>query len=391
MTTTATPARKRQKAYLALANGTIFEGEAWGAPGLATGEVVFTTGMTGYQEVLTDPSYSGQMVTMTAPHIGNTGVNSEDPESRSGKPQVAGFIVRAPSPRQSNWRAEATLDEYLADNGIVGIADLDTRRLTRLLRDGGSQNGCIGTGDPATLVDQAKAAPNMEGADLVSGVTPKAPYQFTESRAIWQVPFDFCEQPIVGSPANRPEPTFNVAVLDFGIKRNILRCLVDSGCRVTGLPASTSAADILAANPDGIFLSNGPGDPAAVGYAIDTIRELLGKVPIFGICLGHQLLARALGASTYKLKFGHRGLNQPVKDLTTGRIEITSQNHGFVVDVDSLGATAKSTHIHLNDGTSEGLEAPDAKAFSVQYHPEAAGGPHDSLYLFDRFRRLMGA
>jgi len=273
---------------------------------------------------------------------------------------------------------------------VVGIAGIDTRRLTRLLRDKGSQNGCIGTSDPATLVDRAKAAPNMEGADLVSGVTPDAPYDFTESRKDWQVGFDFTERPIVGPP-KEVEQIFNVSVLDFGIKRNILRCLVDSGCRVKGLPASTSAADILASSPDGVFLSNGPGDPAAVGYAVDTIRELVGKVPIFGICLGHQLLARALGATTYKLKFGHRGLNQPVKDLTTGRIEITSQNHGFVVDVDSIGDSAKSTHIHLNDGTSEGLEAPDAKAFSVQYHPEAAGGPHDSLYLFSRFRKLMGA
>ena len=384
------PRRKRQRAYLALADGTVFDGEAWGASGVATGEVVFTTGMTGYQEVLTDPSYTGQMVTMTAPHIGNTGVNADDSESLDGRPQVSGFIVRAPSPRSSSWRAESSLDEYLVKHNIVGIANVDTRRLTRLLREQGSQNGCIGADDPATLVDRARAAPSMAGADLVSVVTPKAPYHVTESRNEWQVPFDFTERPVF-APREAPTQIFDVAVLDFGIKRNILRSLVDAGCRVTGLPAHTSSADILASRPDGIFLSNGPGDPAAVDYAVETIRDLIGKIPIFGICLGHQLLARALGASTYKLKFGHRGLNQPVKDLTTGRIEITSQNHGFVVDVDSIGDSARSTHIHLNDGTSEGLEAPDAKAFSVQYHPESAAGPHDSLYLFDRFRRLMGA
>jgi carbamoyl-phosphate synthase small subunit len=375
---------KRRKATLALADGTTFEGYAWGADGATTGEVVFTTGMTGYQEVLTDPSYCGQIVTMTAPHIGNTGTNAEDPESLDAKPQVAGFIVRAPSPSPSNWRSTEKLEDYLVKHKIVGIAGIDTRRLTRHLRDKGSQNGCIGTEDAATLVDRARSAPNMEGLDLVARVTPKARYDFTESRAAWSFSFD-PEAPMTGpSHIERARP-FHVVAMDFGAKRNILRCLVDAGCRVTGVPASTSAKDILALSPDGIFLSNGPGDPAAVDYAIRTIRELVGKKPIFGICLGHQLLALAMGGKTYKLKFGHRGLNQPVKDLETGRVEITTQNHGFVVDVASLGRGAKSTHLHLNDGTSEGLAVPEARAFSVQYHPEAAAGPHDALYLFQRF------
>jgi carbamoyl-phosphate synthase small subunit len=375
----------REPAFLALSDGTLFEGFAWGATGHAVGEVVFTTGMTGYQEVLTDPSYTGQMVTMTAPHIGNTGVNAADPESIDTKPQVAGFIVRAPSPLTSNWRAEENLDAYLKRHGVVAIGGIDTRRLTRLLRDKGSQNGCIGSGNPDDLVSRARSAPNMEGLDLVRAVTPKAPYEFKESRAEWQVPFD-----AHSSSAQRDRgQKLHVVAMDFGIKRNILRCLVDVGCRVTAVPAQTSAAEILALNPDGIFLSNGPGDPAAVSYASKTIESLLGKRPIFGICLGHQLLAHALGGKTYKLKFGHRGLNQPVKDLLTGRVEITSQNHGFVVDVDSIARGAKTTHLHLNDGTSEGLMAPDAKAFSVQYHPEAAAGPHDALYLFRRFTDAM--
>ena len=378
-----------EKAYLALADGTLFEGEAWGAEGSTSGEVVFTTGMTGYQEVLTDPSYTGQIVTMTAPHIGNTGVNASDPESVDGKPRVAGFVVRALSPAPSSWRSEQSLDDYLAEHGIVAITGVDTRRLTRLIRDRGAQNGCIGTEDPDTLVDRAKAAPKMEGLDLVSRVTPEKRYEFTESRGAWQVPFDPEELVAPGTHPVEERRELHVVAMDFGAKRNILRCLVDAGCRVTAVPASTSAEDVLALSPDGVFLSNGPGDPAAVGYAIDTIKALLGKKPIFGICLGHQLLARALGASTYKLKFGHRGLNQPVKDLTTGRVEITLQNHGFVVDVDSIGDRAKTTHLHLNDGTSEGLTAPDALAFSVQYHPEAAAGPHDALYLFDRFRESM--
>ena len=378
----------RRKATLALADGTLFPGFAWGAEGSTVGEVVFTTGMTGYQETLTDPSFHGQLVTMTSPHIGNVGVNRQDPESLDDKPQVAGFIVRAPSPVPSNFRAEESLDAYLARNGVVGISGVDTRTLTRVLRDRGSQNGCIGTEDPATLVDRAKAAPNMEGLDLVSRVTPKAKYSFEESRGDWRFSFD-PTAPVTGVSRVEREKPFHVVAMDFGAKRNILRCLVDAGCRVTGVPASATAEEILALAPDGIFLSNGPGDPAAVGYAIKTVRDLLGKKPIFGICLGHQLLGLALGAKTYKLKFGHRGLNQPVKDLETGRVEITTQNHGFVVDVASIEGKAKTTHLHLNDDTSEGLAATDARAFSVQYHPEAASGPHDALYLFQRFTSAM--
>jgi carbamoyl-phosphate synthase small subunit len=369
-----------RRAVLALADGTVFEGEAYGAEGSQSGEVVFTTGMTGYQEVLTDPSYFGQIVTMTAPEIGNTGVNLEDDESVNAKPQVAGFVLRDPSPIASNWRSKEPLDAYLARHGIVAIGGVDTRRLTRMIRDRGAQNGCIGEGSADELVERARAAPNMQGLDLAARVTPSEKYTFTESRGSWAVPF--------GADATSSERP-HVVAMDFGAKKNILRCLVDTGFVVTAVPASTSAAELLALGPDGIFLSNGPGDPAAVDYAVRTIRELLGKKPIFGICLGHQLLALALGATTYKLKFGHRGLNQPVKDLSTGRIEITTQNHGFVVDVDSLAGRAKSTHIHLNDGTSEGLESPDVRAFSVQYHPEAAAGPHDSLHLFARFRRAV--
>lgn len=367
-------------ARLALADGTVYPGFAYGASGSVVGEVVFTTGMTGYQEVLTDPSYCGQIVTMTSPHVGNTGVNAQDSESANGAPQVAGFVMREPSAVASNWRSESTLDAYLEQHGIIAIGGIDTRALTRRLRDLGSQNGCIGSEDSATLVDRARAAPAMEGLDLVARVTPKERYRFSESRGEWTV---------ASSEALAPRAVRKIVALDYGAKRNILRCLVDSGFEVTVLPASASARDVLDEKPDGIFLSNGPGDPAAVDYAVETLKELVGKRPIFGICLGHQLLALALGARTYKLKFGHRGLNQPVKHLATGRVEITSQNHGFVVDVDSIGDHARTTHVHLNDGTSEGLEVPDARAFSVQFHPEAAAGPHDTLYLFERFRTLI--
>lgn len=378
----------RTRAYLALADGTTFEGFAFGHSGVTTGEVVFTTGMTGYQEVLTDPSYTGQLVTMTSPHIGNTGINPEDPESVDDRPQVAGFIVRDPSIITSNYRSTEDFDAHLKRNGVVGIGGIDTRTLTRHLRDKGSQNGAIGTGSKDDLVEQARSAPNMEGLDLVSRVTPKKAYTFKEGRAGWASSFQ--TQAAVNGPNKfDPQVRFKVTAIDFGAKRNIFRCLVDAGCDLTVVPASTSAKDILATNPEGLFLSSGPGDPAAVGYAVDTIRDALGKLPIFGICLGHQLLARALGGTTSKLKFGHRGLNQPVKDLKTGRVEITTQNHGFVVDVESLGGIAQSTHLHLNDGSSEGLVAPDLDAFSVQYHPEAAAGPHDALYLFERFTRSM--
>lgn len=378
----------RAQAHLALADGRIFSGFSFGADGVSSGEVVFTTSMTGYQEVLTDPSYSRQLVTMAAPHIGNTGVNSEDAESLSGRPHVAGFVVRDPGWEPSNYRSEQSLEAYLKAHGVVALGGVDTRSLVRHLRDHGSQNGCLGTGAPDELVDRARAAPPMEGLDLVAGVTCDKPQPFTESRAAWGAGFD-PKRP-VGSPGRRTgSPPIRIVAIDFGAKRNILRCLVDSGCDVTLVPATTSANEILARDPEGVFLSNGPGDPGAVAYAQQTIAELLGKRPIFGICLGHQLLARALGASTYKLKFGHRGLNQPVKDHATGRVEITLQNHGFAVDVESVGGRAQNTHTHLNDGTSEGLSVPDAAAFSVQYHPEGAAGPHDSLYLFTRFTEAV--
>lgn len=367
---------KQERAWLVLADGTRFEGRPFGARGITTGEAVFTTSMTGYQEVLSDLSYCGQIVTMTAPEIGNVGVNREDSEAVGGAPRVAGFVVRDLSPIASNWRAEESLDAYLARHGVVGIADVDTRKLTRHLRDHGSQNGAIGTDGPDALLRRARAAPDMNGLDLVRFVTPSEPYSWTEGRGDW-------------TTWPRRSPEHHVVVLDFGVKKNILRCLVDSGCRLTVLPATAPSAEVLALQPDGVFLSNGPGDPAAVGYAVETLKALLGKKPIFGICLGHQLLARALGAKTYKLKFGHRGANQPVKDLATGRVEITTQNHGFCVDLQSLPIGARSTHVHLNDATSEGLAVDSCSAFSVQYHPEAAAGPHDALYLFERFVQSM--
>jgi carbamoyl-phosphate synthase small subunit len=368
---------REDRAWLALADGTVFEGRPFGARGATTGEAVFTTTWTGYQEVLTDPSYYGQIVTMTAPEIGNVGVNVEDTEAVDGAPRVAGFVVRDASPIPSNWRAQESLDAYLARHGVVGITDVDTRRLTRHLRDHGSQNGAIGTTSPAALIRSARESPDMNGLDLVRAVTPREPYAWTAGRGAWEV----------GAAKRAAE--HHVVVVDCGTKTNILRCLVDSGCRLTVVPATSTADAILDLRPDGIFVSNGPGDPAAVGYAVDTIRSLAGKKPLFGICLGHQLLSLALGARTYKLKFGHRGANQPVKDLTTGRIEITTQNHGFCVDLATLPSDAHSTHVHLNDGTSEGLSIDRLSAFSVQYHPEAAAGPHDALYMFDRFTELM--
>ncbi len=377
-----------ERAWLVLADGTIFPGRPFGARATTVGEAVFTTTMTGYQEVLTDPSYSGQIVTMTAAEIGNVGVNPDDAESVDGRVHVAGFVVRDLSPVASNWRSHETLDAYLARHGKVGIEGVDTRKLTRHLRDHGAQNAAIGTEAPEVLIRRAREAPDMNGLDLVDVVSPREPYTWTEGRGGWQVNWN--GTPVQDGAPARKEPEHNVVAMDFGIKKNILRCLVDAGCKVTVVPARTSAAEILAMKPEGIFLSNGPGDPAAVGYAIDTVRELVGKVPIFGICLGHQFLASALGAKTFKLKFGHRGANQPVKDLTTGRVEITTQNHGFCVDLASLPGKVQSTHVHLNDGTSEGISVPELRAFSVQYHPEAAAGPHDSLYLFERFTQMMG-
>ena len=355
-------------ALLVLSNGKFFRGTVFGSAGETIGEVCFNTSMTGYQEILTDPSYCGQIVTMTYPHIGNYGVNPEDMES--DRIQVAGFVVREGSETPSNFRATQSLPEFLREREIVGIQGIDTRALTRLIRDEGAMNGIISAIDldPESLLKKVRQAPSMTGQDLARVVT-------RQSSEIWK--------------ANHDAASFKVVAVDFGIKYNILRQLADHGCETTIVPAQTSAEDILALNPDGIFLSNGPGDPAAVSYAIETVRHLLGKKPVFGICLGHQILALARGAKTYKLKFGHRGGNHPVKHLATGKIEITSQNHGFAVDVDSLPNTIEPTHWNLNDQTLEGFRCTDLPAFSVQYHPEASPGPHDARYLFQDFTHLM--
>jgi carbamoyl-phosphate synthase small subunit len=368
-----------ETALLALADGRVFEGEPLGARGEAAGEVVFNTAMAGYQEVLTDPSYKGQLVCMTYPHIGNTGVNPEDVES--ARPWVEGFIVREASAVASSWRATATLDAYLRQHGVVGIQGIDTRALTRHLRDHGAQEGVISTtaGDPASLVARAKAAPGLVGRDLVKEVTCPAAYEWTES--VWHRGEGY------GPP---PPARYHVVAYDSGVKRNILRQLVGLGCRVTVLPASATADEALAARPDGIFLANGPGDPEGVPYLAEAVRRLAGRLPVFGICLGHQILALALGARTYKLPFGHHGVNHPVKDRATGRVEVTSQNHGFAVDPESCAAAGlEVTHVNLNDGTCEGLRHRSLPVFSVQYHPEASPGPHDAHYLFRRFVDLM--
>jgi carbamoyl-phosphate synthase small subunit len=368
-----------KRAVLALADGTIFEGRSFGATGEKVGEVVFNTSMFGYQEILTDPSYVGQIVTMAYPEMGNVGANPEDEESVH--PHAVGMVVRAYTEQPSNWRAKETLDEYLRRYGVAGIQGLDTRRLVRHLRTHGAQMGVISTENlsAAALVERAKNAPGMEGMDLATGVSTKQPYTFTTPS-----PDVFS-----GQPRPAPELRYDVVAYDYGLKRSMLQFLVDEGCRVTVVPATTSAEEVLARKPHGVFLANGPGDPAAVKGADKTVAALLGKVPVFGICLGHQILALALGGRTYKMKFGHRGANQPVKDLTTGKVEITAQNHGFAVDDASLKGRAVVTHINLNDGTVEGLSIPDARAFSVQYHPESSPGPHDARYLFKRFAQLM--
>ena len=368
-------------AILALEDGTWFQGVSAGAPGHTEGEVVFNTSMSGYQEVLTDPSYAGQIVTMTAPQIGNYGVADTDQES--AKAQVAGFVMRDPSPVSSNWRAQGTLRDYLTRNNIVAIGDIDTRALTKKLRSGGVMRGVIATGtvDPASLVEKARRIAHMEGSDLVKDVTCPAPYDFKMSLAE-----TVTEAGYGVAPLRRAKKPLRVAAYDYGIKRNILRRLAAHGCDVRVFPASTPASELLAWKPDGIFLSNGPGDPAAVTYAIDNIKEIARtEVPTFGICLGHQLMGLALGAKTYKLKFGHRGGNHPVKQLDSGAIEITSQNHGFAVDPDSLPSNVRVTHLNLYDGTVEGLRHTDKPIFSVQYHPEASPGPHDADYLFQEF------
>ena len=353
------------KALLALEDGSVFTGLSFGASGEITGEVVFNTSMTGYQEILTDPSYAGQIVTMTYPMIGNYGVNDEDMEST--KAHVNGFVVREAVGAYSNWRATGGLEDWLISQGIVGIREIDTRALTKKIRTVGAMRGIISTGDlsPKSLVAKAKKAPGLLGQELVKKVTVAKSADF-------------------GSGGG-----FRVAAVDFGMKTNILRCLQEHGCHVTILPATSTAEEILALKPDGVFLSNGPGDPEEVDYAVAQIKKLLGRTPVFGICLGHQLLALALGAKTYKLKFGHRGGNQPVKNLSTGRVEITAQNHGYAVDPDTLSTGVEVTHVNLNDMTNEGIACADLAAFSVQYHPESAPGPHDSRYLFSRFTEIM--
>jgi carbamoyl-phosphate synthase small subunit len=366
-------------AKLALEDGTVYTGRSFGAAGETFGEVVFNTSMTGYQEVLTDPSYKGQIVTMTYPLIGNYGINPDDRESR--RPQVEGFVVRELTRIPSNFRSQGSLDDYLRDHGVLGLEGIDTRALVRRLRVRGSMTGVLSTTDidDASLVHKARTSPNIVGRDLVREVVPERAFPWAEGFT----------SPFVTYLPPRPA-THHVVALDFGMKQNILRCLVQVGCRVTVLPGTATADDVLAQRPDGIFLSNGPGDPAAVTYGIETIRRLVGKRPMFGICLGHQLLGLALGAETFKLKFGHRGANQPVLNQRTNHVEITTQNHGFAVRTDTLPADLEPTHINLNDHTLEGMRHRRHPVFSVQYHPEASAGPHDSSYLFEEFRRLMG-
>ncbi len=356
-------------AKLALENGTIFTGESFGATGETAGEIVFNTSMIGYQEILTDPSYCGQIVTMTYPHIGNYGINPEDVES--SKPQVAGFVVREYSKFYSNFRATESLGDYLKRYNIVGIENIDTRKLTRIIRTTGAMNAVISTAelDDASLVKKAKEFPSMSGLDLAKVVTTKTQYRFATN----------------GISDNK----YKVVAYDFGIKTNILRKLHERGCGITLVPANFSAEEVLKLNPDGVFLSNGPGDPAAVTYAIENVKKLIGRKPIFGICLGHQILALAAGAKTFKLKFGHRGANHPVKNLLNETVEVTSHNHGFAVDPDSLPSDYEVTHIDLNDNILEGFRHKTLPVFCVQYHPEASPGPHDSDYLFDDFMSIM--
>ncbi len=366
-------------AKLALADGTVFTGRAFGADGETTGEVVFNTSLTGYQEVLTDPSYRGQMVTMTYPLIGNYGTTADDQESH--EVQVSGFIVRELTRVPSNYRSHRDLDTYLKASGVTGIEGIDTRALVRKLRVTGSMMGVLSTVDldDASLIAKAKKAVGMEGRDLVKEVVPELAFEWTQG-------FGKLTDHVL--PARVADK--KVVAIDYGMKWNILRCLTQVGCNVTVLPGTATAAEVLAEKPDGVFLSNGPGDPAAVDYAINTVKELIGKTPIFGICLGHQLLGLAFGAKTFKLKFGHRGANQPVLNAQTGQVEITTQNHGFAVDASTLPPEVEATHINLNDNTLEGMRHKTLPIFSVQYHPEAAAGPHDSSYLFEDFRKLMG-
>ncbi len=374
-----------KRAVLALADGTVFEGRAFGSFEDAQdviGEVVFNTSMYGYQEILTDPSYAGQIVTMAYPEMGNVGANAQDEES--DRIQAVGMVTREFSEASSNWRASETLDAYLRRYKVAGISGVDTRALVRHLRTHGAQMGVVSSGkhSPKALAEWAAKAPGIEGRDLVSELSTKVVYEWNQSTP------DVLNEGVAHPPSSQGA-RLRVVAYDFGLKRSMLQFLVDVGCSVTVVPAHYPAEEVLGRKPDGVFLTNGPGDPSAVAGVDRTVATLLGKVPIFGICLGHQMLARGLGGKTYRMKFGHRGANQPVQDLTTGKIEITSHNHGFAVDVASLAGKARVTHLNLNDKTVEGLEVPDAKAFSVQYHPESSPGPHDARYLFKRFARLM--
>ena len=375
----------RKAALLALADGSIFRGTAIGVDGQVSGEVVFNTAMTGYQEILTDPSYARQIVTLTYPHIGNVGVNADDEEAASI--HCSGLVIRDLPLLSSNWRSESSLEDYLAKNNVLGIADIDTRRLTRILREKGAQNGCIMAGDhldEAQALAQARACPGLKGMDLAKEVTTPQPYEWRQGS--WSLE--------AGMPVARTDDDlpYHVVACDYGVKRNILRMLVDRGCRVTVVPAQTPAADVLVLKPDGIFLSNGPGDPEPCDYAIDAIREYLGTgIPLFGICLGHQLLSLASGARTIKMKFGHHGANHPVQDLESRVVMITSQNHGFAVDDDSLPDNLVPTHRSLFDDSLQGVTRSDCPAFSFQGHPEASPGPHDVAPLFDRFIEMIKA
>ncbi len=367
------------KALVALEDGKIYEGRSFTGPGEAMGEIVFNTGMTGYQEILTDPSYNGQMVTMTCPLIGNYGVNDEDNESKDIHPDA--FLIKEYSDIHSNFRATDTLANFLKSRNILGVQGLDTRAITRHIRKAGALKGIVSTQDldPESLVNRAKSWPGLVGRDMVSSVTCQEPYGWSELGPVTGTHF-----------SSTSSGKYKVITLDYGLKYNQLRLLSSRDCQIQVVPAQTSAADILAMNPDGIFLSNGPGDPAGVPGVVETVRELIGKKPIFGICLGHQILGLAYGGSTYKLKFGHRGSNQPVKDLSTGKIEITAQNHGFCVDFNTINPDeVELTHININDNSVEGMRHKKHPVFSVQYHPENAPGPHDSLYLFDRFITML--
>jgi carbamoyl-phosphate synthase small subunit len=382
MTKTNTPSAPLATAVLVLGDGTVFRGHGIGATGSSIGEVCFNTSITGYQEILTDPSYAGQIITFTFPHIGNVGTNDDDVETTT--PAARGLVLRADITEPANFRATSHLDDWLKSRGLIGIAGVDTRRLTRALRDGGAQTGAVahGEADVDALLEEARAWPGLEGMDLAKDVSCRQTYNWDETR--WTLGHGH---------GVLKDPKFHVVAVDFGAKRNILRCLASAGCKVTVVPANATADDVLGHKPDGVFLSNGPGDPAATGaYAVPMIQGVMASgLPLFGICLGHQMLALALGARTTKMHFGHRGANHPVKDLATGRVEITSQNHGFVVDGDSLPAGVTASHVSLFDNSLEGLAVDGKPIFSVQYHPEASPGPQDSHHLFERFVGMMEA